>query len=267
MELLQSRKIEIKSSGSIISFQKTGAGRWKEWDRFIAIEGKKAFHIGNICGTCNFFFERLEGANQKISIETMIDEVGNKSVQLDTDTYYEIEKLIPVGNYYVLRLTVIPQFIKLGSDFDYFNKEDIGTFGLNSFWGLPHYPKINYYREIDLEIDERSKLFNFLIPIVPENWLDNNVTEAYKIKLDSGLIPTAIAISHIDVKEPADWEDDQKHTKHICLANYILDGHHKLFCAANIGKPINLISFISIDNSICSEPDWELIKNALGISV
>lgn len=266
LQLLQHKKTELKSSDSIISFQTTGAGSWKEWDRFICIEGKKAYHIGNICGTCNYFFERLEGANQKISRKTIIDEVGNKSIEINSDTYFEIEKLMPVGKFYILRFTVHPRFIRIGTEHDYFTKEDIETFGLDSFWGLPHYPKTNYYREIDIEINERSKLYNFLIPIVPENWLDNNVINSYADKLNDGIIPTVIAISHIDVKEPADWDDDQKHTKHICFANYILDGHHKLFAAAKSGKPINLISFISIDNSICSESDWTLFKSTFGIS-
>jgi len=267
MELLQVKRIEIKTSNSIISFQTTGGGAWKEWDRFITIEGKKAYHIGNICGTCNFFFERLEGANQKVSQKAVINEVSNKTIEFDSDTYFEIEKLIPVGKYYVFKITIHPRFIVIGSNSDYFTKEDIETFGLNSFWGLPHYPKINYYRENDIEINDRSKLFNFFIPIVPESWLDNNVINEYKDKMDKGIVPTAIAISHIDAKEPADWEDGKKHTKHICFANYIMDGHHKLFAAAAINKPITLLSFLSIDNSICSEEEWVQVKNVLNINV
>lgn len=52
---------------SRIGFATEGGGQWAEWDRFITLDGKKAYHIGNICGTCAFVFERLPGANDKLS--------------------------------------------------------------------------------------------------------------------------------------------------------------------------------------------------------
>ena len=55
------------NAGSRIGLQTEGGGSWPAWDRFITLTGKKAHHIGNICGTCPFIFERQEGANDKIS--------------------------------------------------------------------------------------------------------------------------------------------------------------------------------------------------------
>jgi hypothetical protein len=225
----------------------------------------EAFHIGNICGTCNFLFERLGGANRKISKKSVIETVGNQLVQICSVAYFEIEKLIPAGQYRVFSLNVRPRFVKVGTDADYFVKEDIETFGIDSFWGLPHHPKINYYREVDVEIDDKRKLFGFLIPIVPENWLDNDTVMLYREKMGRGIVPTAIALSHIDIKEPADWHRDQKHTRHICFANYILDGHHKLFASAETGKPLNLLSFVSIENSICSADEFDEVEKILAM--
>jgi hypothetical protein len=49
-------KLSVRQSKSPLGFSTEGGGAWKEWDRFITFEGKKAYHIGNVCGTCPFFF-------------------------------------------------------------------------------------------------------------------------------------------------------------------------------------------------------------------
>ena len=79
MKIIMSRiisksSLKIEKSDSIISFQTTGGGTWEVWDRYLTIDGEKAYHIGNVCGTCSFFFERLGGANKSVSpIEVIKD--------------------------------------------------------------------------------------------------------------------------------------------------------------------------------------------------
>lgn len=58
--------IENQNSQTIVSFDKKGGGNWEASHRLISIEGKPAYEIGKICGTCSFYFERLEGANQSL---------------------------------------------------------------------------------------------------------------------------------------------------------------------------------------------------------
>lgn len=263
MRYTESIRTEIKSSTSIISFQTTGGGSWKVWDRFLTIDGKKAFHIGNICGTCNFFFERMDGANQKVSSKVTIEKLATSDVRIGSEVYYEIEKLMPVGRYLVINSQINPKFVKIGSQSDYFQNEEQGTWGVDGFWGLPHYPRINYYREEGHAIDDRKMLYCFYIPIVPENWLDDTVVADYEKKYQDGTVPTAVAISHLDTKEPADWEEGKKYTQHLCFANYVLDGHHKIYAAAKMGKPLNIISFLSIENSISTEEDFRIFESEL----
>ena len=59
--------IVVTKSASCIAFQSEGGGAWKIWDRYIALDGKRAFHIGNV-GTCSFLFERLGGASRSIDV-------------------------------------------------------------------------------------------------------------------------------------------------------------------------------------------------------
>src|SRR5436305_11382443 len=65
--LLAIRQVSSTTSNSRIGFATESGGNWPEWERFITVDGKKAYHIGNICGTCQFVFERMEGANDKLS--------------------------------------------------------------------------------------------------------------------------------------------------------------------------------------------------------
>ncbi len=210
MTVVGHKRIEIKSSNSIFSFQTTGGGSWKVWDRFLTIEQKKAFHIGNICGTCNFFFERLEGANQKISPKNIIGSLANSRISIASEDFLEIERLFPVGKYLVLNTRVSPHFARIASKDDYFQNEVITTWGVDGFWGIPHNPKIHYYRENDILIDDRRKIFIFLIPLVPENWLDEETLNEYEVRFNNGKTPTAIAVSHLDIKEPASWEEGHR---------------------------------------------------------
>ena len=64
--LLDTLERTIDQSQSPLQFFPEDSVSLSQWDRYLAIDGKKAFHLGNICGTCEFLFERMEGANQSV---------------------------------------------------------------------------------------------------------------------------------------------------------------------------------------------------------
>ena len=37
--------------------------------RYLRIEGRRAYEVGNRCETCTFWFTRLEGANTNVSVD------------------------------------------------------------------------------------------------------------------------------------------------------------------------------------------------------
>jgi hypothetical protein len=71
--LLDRSEVTVVDSTSPISFQTEGGNGWAAWDRYITIDGKRAFHIGNVCGTCSFFFERMDGAKRSINAEEVAE--------------------------------------------------------------------------------------------------------------------------------------------------------------------------------------------------
>jgi hypothetical protein len=226
--LLDSSEVVVSDSASTISFETAGGGDWAVWDRYITIDGKRAFHIGNICGSCSFFFARLEGANQSINIDEVVEQLNVGVSSLDQDLVEAIQKIMPNGKYNVLLTRIIPKLVRPTDPQDYFSKEQIDLWGVDGFWGLPHYPKTEYYRLSTRLLKDRGALYEFLIPTFPHTWLDQERLGSYTSNLQSGGEPTGIALTVLDVKQPAVSHGEPAITSHWCLAHYLLDGHHKV---------------------------------------
>lgn len=255
--LIDKQELEVSESASIIGFSTEGGGAWKIWDRYLTVGGKNAYHIGNICNTCAFFFERLEGANQSVNAQEVADALNDGVSELNPSLVNALAKIVPSQKYQVLLQKVQPKSIRLGGDGDYFAHEQVDLWGVNGFWGLPHSPKIEYYRTVDLAVSPNELFYEFLVPMFPNTWLGAARINEYSDLLSNGKMPTAVAISVLDVKSPSDFEDGQEVTSHWCLTHYIIDGHHKVHAAALVKKPVTLISFLAIDRCISSAEEIE----------
>lgn len=256
----------IKDSHSIISFETSGGGNWKVWDRYITIGGKKAFHIGNVCDTCEFFFERLggaNGANMGISPKEISHTLEKGLTKLDNDFLSKVALILPNGEYDVSLQEVNPRFVELGTKQDYFSNEQVQVWGMDKFWGLPHSPKIKYYRGVTEERTDTSKLFEFIVPTFPVNWLDEETIDMYKALITDEQKPTALCLSVLDVKEPGDYEDETEYPRHWCLTHYIIDGHHKMYTASLLNKPITILSFLAKKECIATEEEISTLFKSL----
>jgi hypothetical protein len=135
---------------------------------------------------------------------------------------------------------------------DYFFEEQIALWGIDPFWGVPHYTKNEYYRVDPANVmSNRGRLFEFIVPMFPQRYLEEKTIQSYKSLLENQNTPTALAISILDVKQPADWHGDAREVReHWCLAHYLLDGHHKIYAASQGGRPISLLSFLAVDKGV-----------------
>ena len=107
-------KITVQNSQSILNFSTTGGGYWPVWDRFISIDGKDAFHIGNICGTCAFFFARMDGANRSINPRKFQDELSIGINALKRKHAKILSELLPDGVYELRLIERIPKLVAPG---------------------------------------------------------------------------------------------------------------------------------------------------------
>lgn len=253
--LLDIAETRIEESQSPLSFVVEGGGSWPHWDRYLAVDGNKAFHIGNICGTCGFFFERMKGANKNINPEEVAGVLNAGISALEPNFLAHLEKIIPSGEYQIPLSRAIPRLVSPGDKNDYFVHEQVSLWGVDRFWGMPHFPKTEYYRLATKPLLDRRRLFEFLIPMFPHGWLDIDRVAEYIAALERGSAPTAVALSVLDVKGPADWEGERDVTEHLCLAHYLVDGHHKAYAAAISGRPITLVSFLAVDQGVSSRKE------------
>jgi hypothetical protein len=256
--LVDRRDRVVTQSASVIGFEAPRGPGWPVWNRYLTVEGKRAYHLGNVCGTCGYLFERMEGANGTIDVGALTGRLAEGVEALDDDLVDALALLMPAASYRVALLQLRPRLIQLGTTDDYFVTEQVENEGdVDSFWGLPHHPKVPYYRagERDFGI---ARLFEFVVPMYPERWLTPERTEDYATALAGGALPTAVAISVLDVKTPVN-----RGVGHWCFGHHLLDGHHKVAAAARLGRPLTLISFLAVDQCVASEDDMDAALAAL----
>ena len=238
-------------STSRISFETQGAGAWSAWDRYLTVDGKRAYHLGNICQTCAFLFQRLDGANSSVEVENTSEALRAGVGDLRHRVVRQIGAQLPEGEYTACLTEVDLELITPGQARDFFREEQIALHGVDSFWDLPHDPRVSYYRAGERSIGEHAALYNFVVPIFPESWLKAPVIADYTRRLEAGAFPTSIAIALLDVKGPADWGDGAGPIhEHWALSHFLIDGHHKAAAARRLGVPLRLLSFVAVTQGI-----------------
>ncbi|MER6677653.1 hypothetical protein [Streptomyces sp. NPDC000983] len=232
--------------------QDSGAGPRR---RLLALDGRPAFELSFYCGTCQFLFRRLEGANQTLSIESMGERLAGKPVDLDGDILRTFGSLLPRGDYLPLLLTVEPRLVVPGQEGDYFSGEQVATWGIDQFWGLPEHPRVPYYRTFETAVDEEAHLYEFVVPMVPPSWNGRERVAEYAERLRSGAMPTAVAVSTLDLCRPAMALTATDEYRHWGLTHFLLDGHHKLEAAASVGRPVQLLSLLALEEGLAGTDD------------
>jgi hypothetical protein len=254
MQLIESKPVSVAMSATRLEFTTTGGDTWKVWDRFISLDGQQLFHIGNICGTCEFFFRRMSDSPVssfeleaiRSQLETGIDSVSDPATQFT--------EIIPNGNYIAALFTAQPKQSGI-STADYFTSEQPLAWRAYDNGDSP--PNTSYFRgESNPLPDRRKMLFEFFVPLYDLSLLNSDRIQHYVSLLNSGIRPTAVALSVLDVKSSMSFPEDDHGNEivpefetHWCFANYLLDGHHKVAASNATGKPITILSFISLDHS------------------
>jgi hypothetical protein len=213
---------------------------------------KPAFELSFWCGTCPFLFKRLEGANETVSLEDLESQLGAGLDGLDEEIINRFAALLPSAEYVPLLLEISPRLVRPVEDGDYFAEEQVATWGADPFWGLPEYPQTPYYRTYETAVDSDSHLFEFIVPMVPPSWNDLTRVEEHRHRLTSSARPTAVAVSLLDVCQPAVDDDSRDYFAHWALTHFLLDGHHKLQAAAETGEPLQLLALLSVDASLAT---------------
>lgn len=86
--------------------------------------------------------------------------------------------------------------------------------------------------------------------MVPPSWNDRQRVAGHADRLAGSATPTAVAVSVLDVTQPIDADDSSDYYAHWALVHFLLDGHHKMQAAAELGQPLQLLSLLSTKASL-----------------
>jgi hypothetical protein len=220
--------------------------------RLLFVDDHPAFELSFWCGTCPFLFERLEGSNATLSQADLESRLTAGLTDLDDGVIERIATLLPQAPYLPLLLELRPRLIRPLADGDYFAHEEVSTWGVDPFWDLPQNPRTPYYRTFETTVDRNAHFFEFVVPMVPPAWNDRARVGSYAPLLAKSALPTAVAVSILDIAQPADDVGDRDYFAHWCLTHFLLDGHHKFEAAASAGRSLRLLSLLAVDASLAT---------------
>lgn len=219
--------------------------------RLLFAADKPAFELSFWCGTCQFVFQRLEGASEGGSLEALQERLTHGLDDLDDDVIQQFGSALPLGEYVPILLEVLPRLVTPAQAGDYFAHEQVETWGLESFWGLPVYPHTPYYRTFETPVDVDAHLYEFVAPMVPPSWNERSRVREFEQLLDASSNATAVAVSILDVCQPASYLGADYYA-HWALTHFLIDGHHKMEAAANSGRSIRLLTLLSVRDGLAT---------------
>jgi len=231
--------------------------------RLLFLDERPAFELSFWCGTCQFLFERQEGASETVSLAELEVQLAEGVGGLEDDVIETFAAVLPAGEYIPLLLRVEPRLVRPVEAGDYFAEEQVATWGMDSFWGLPVHPRTAYYRTFEAAVEKDAHLFEFVVPMVPPSWNDKTRVGDHRARLQTSERPTAVAVATLDVCAPA-TEQGSDYFAHWGLTHFLLDGHHKFQAAAESGAALQLLSLLSVDGSLASSEQIARIPELRG---
>ncbi|WP_156447927.1 hypothetical protein [Smaragdicoccus niigatensis] len=93
-------------------------------------------------------------------------------------------------------------------------------------------------------LDEEDVANEYVIPIGPVQ-LDESQVLFYEQKIREGTVPTAVSLGVLDSRSHrVEGTDDCDYVGEDNLVHFLLDGHHKLRAAANLGAELDVVAIV-----------------------
>lgn len=244
------RRLGIPGDHARLRFSSTNSAA-----RHLLVEGEPAFELSFWCGTCPFLFRRKVGADKTFSVDVgSLEGLQRQDDVVDERVIDTFARLLPEGDYLPLLLDVQPELVAPHDDRDYFTREQPATWAPDSFWALPENPRSYYYRTFETAIADDEHLYEFVVPMVPPAWNSRDRVQHYADLIGKGTPPTAVALSTLDICQPAELESTDYYA-HWGLSHFLLDGHHKMEAAARAGGRVRLLALVSLAGSLAAAED------------
>ena len=212
----------VATSNAKLDFTtRNGSGSYAWWYD-LSFDGKPLYNIGNLCSTCQAIFSLLNVLETPLAPAELSQHLRDGITTITPDILDTVGAMIPNGKYIVGLLNIQPVISDRNTSPNSLrNRIDNGR--VNGSVG-----------EILNEI---------VLPLIAEDRLDRATIDNYKARMQAGERPTVLALSVADDRAPSGRAPDYY------LAHFLLDGHHKMVAARELGLPLSVLSFLSLDGS------------------
>jgi hypothetical protein len=276
-------KYQVKNANPVVTFEIASVHGSAVAERFVSIAGDRLYYLGMTCDTCAYLFEK-RGYTSRLSPAALSARLESAERLLAPDLLGSVGDLLESGTYSVVETAFVPQATGPCEPSDYFGNESIRFFGLDAVTGVPDNPRVRYWRggdsvlpnglgaprrSIECNLGRETQLFfHLVVPMEPPHVLSRERIDYYGGRLEMGESPAAAGVSVLDVRAkailPGDAADPAWRDATLwCLTTLLLDGHHKVQAAAELGRKVRLLTFLAHAPSVAEKANFEPVLREL----
>jgi hypothetical protein len=253
----------------IVSFEpwKTSGPEYRQdqtrWYCHLTIAGKRIYEYGSPCGTCGIVFRKVGNPSHRLNDAESVELLGDLNDVPSKDVIEKLARVLAPGVYHPFVLEGTVRLISPGAEDDYFATDVVRMSGLEPpEFQSPSSPMTFYYRFGSDHVlagrtgrlggPHKALVTAVAMPLHDSTELDRERIEYWKHKWRHGTVLTAFAISVLDDQSPAMKPVDQSYPyeEQLLLSLCILDGHHRIQAAAEIGERVRILTLLSKDFSL-----------------
>jgi hypothetical protein len=232
------------------------------WYCHLTIAGARVFEYGCPCGTCGIVFRKIGSVAHRLSDAQAVHLLGNLDEIPPHDALRSLARVLQPGLYCPSIVAGPVTFVEPGTSNDYFATDVVRLFGKEPpDYAEPSGPRTSYYRlGMDRQLDRTGRTSGphkalvtaVVMPLHAPAQLNRERIEYWKRHHQAGLHLTAFAVSVLDNQQPAMSPADSTYPyeEQFLLTLCLLDGHHRIQAAAELGAPVRILSLLAMDFSL-----------------
>lgn len=239
------------------------------WYCHLLVNGVRVFEYGCPCGTCGIVFAKVASPLNRVNDREAAELLGDLDTTPPNTVLRRLARVLEPGTYYPIVIEARVRAIEPGGPDDYFANEVVHLFGFEPpEYARPRNPATRFYRMVPdyflprtgrLNGPHKAMATSILMPLHDPARLDRARVEAWRRLGATGRRLTALAVSVLDDQEPA-LAVTCPYEEQFLLTNCILDGHHRVQAAAELGVPLRVLALFSKSYSLArSDSDIALV--------
>lgn len=264
---------ENETGEGIIAFEpwRTGGPEWEKdslrWYCHVTVAGERVFEYGCPCGTCGIVFRRVGSVAHRVSDTQAVRLLGALDAIPSNAVLLRLARVLERGPYHPVIIEGTVRRVEPGTPDDYFSTDVVRLFGLEPpDYEKPSGPNTTYYRlGLDHELERTTRtgrsykalVTSVAMPLHEVAQLNRNRVEYWKQQYQVGTKLTAFAVSVVDDQSPAVEPPDSTYAfkEQFLFTNCVLDGHHRIQAAAELGAPVRILSLVAREFSLVTNAD------------